>query len=187
MGTTYLRAVTSLDGYIADERDVVGPLRDWYFNATSPSSTKTTPMSTVRHSGSQRPCPTAPRISAGRRAPQVPVGDRVDVAGSTTHAAQRITLTDNSSSTRTPFGQFAVRWFPGAWVVESLSTGTARSSRGPTDGAYGCPARGIVQRDGRDEHLVDELGRTGVPVGDRLTGGRTGAAVRLSSAQGGGV
>ena|SRR5215813_8520338 len=32
MGTTYLRAVASLDGYIADERDDVGPLHDWYFS-----------------------------------------------------------------------------------------------------------------------------------------------------------
>src|SRR5262249_26741496 len=31
-GTTYLRAVASLDGYIADERDDVGPLHDWYFS-----------------------------------------------------------------------------------------------------------------------------------------------------------
>jgi hypothetical protein len=28
MGTTYLHAVASLDGYIADERDEVGPLRN---------------------------------------------------------------------------------------------------------------------------------------------------------------
>jgi hypothetical protein len=55
MGRTYLHAVASLDGYIADERDDVGPLHDWYFRATIPSSTKTTPMFTVRHSGSQRP------------------------------------------------------------------------------------------------------------------------------------
>jgi hypothetical protein len=43
-GTTYLHAVASLDGCIADERDDMGPLHDWYFNATIPSSTKTPPM-----------------------------------------------------------------------------------------------------------------------------------------------
>ena len=32
MSTTYLHAVSSLDGYIADEHDQVGPLHDWYFN-----------------------------------------------------------------------------------------------------------------------------------------------------------
>lgn len=32
MATTYLHAVSSLDGYIADEHDQVGPLHDWYFN-----------------------------------------------------------------------------------------------------------------------------------------------------------
>ena len=32
MGTTYLHAVASLDGYIAHEDDDVGPLHDWYFN-----------------------------------------------------------------------------------------------------------------------------------------------------------
>jgi hypothetical protein len=55
VGATYLHAVASLDGYIADERDDVGPLHDWYFNGDHPSSTTTTPMFTVRHSGSQWP------------------------------------------------------------------------------------------------------------------------------------
>jgi hypothetical protein len=36
MGTTYLHAVASLDGDIADERDDVGPLHDWYFNGDHP-------------------------------------------------------------------------------------------------------------------------------------------------------
>ena len=54
MATTYLHAVPSLAGFIADERDDVGPLHDWYFNGDHPSPTKTTPMFTVRHSGSQR-------------------------------------------------------------------------------------------------------------------------------------
>ena len=36
MGTTYLHAVSSLDGYIADEHDDVGPLHDWYFNGDHP-------------------------------------------------------------------------------------------------------------------------------------------------------
>jgi hypothetical protein len=29
MGTTYLHAVASLDGFIADKREDVGPLHDW--------------------------------------------------------------------------------------------------------------------------------------------------------------
>jgi dihydrofolate reductase len=36
MGMTYLHAVASLDGCIADERDEVGPLHDWYFNGDHP-------------------------------------------------------------------------------------------------------------------------------------------------------
>lgn len=36
MGSTYLHAVASLDGYIADERDDVGPLHDWYFAGDQP-------------------------------------------------------------------------------------------------------------------------------------------------------
>ena len=36
MGTTYLHAVASLDLYIADERDDVGPLHDWYFKGDHP-------------------------------------------------------------------------------------------------------------------------------------------------------
>jgi dihydrofolate reductase len=36
MGTTYLHAVASLDGYIANEGDDVGPLHDWYFKGDHP-------------------------------------------------------------------------------------------------------------------------------------------------------
>src|SRR3954454_10579690 len=36
MGRTYLHAVASLDGFIADERDDVGPLHDWYFAGDHP-------------------------------------------------------------------------------------------------------------------------------------------------------
>src|SRR5438874_5329112 len=36
MVTTYLHAVASLDGYIADERDDVGPLHDGYVNGERP-------------------------------------------------------------------------------------------------------------------------------------------------------
>src|ERR1700743_3863347 len=36
MGTTYLHAVASLDGYIADEHDDPGPLFDWYYNGDRP-------------------------------------------------------------------------------------------------------------------------------------------------------
>lgn len=55
MATTYLHAVASLDAYIADERDDVGPLHDWYFNGDHPLVDEDPPMFTVRHSGSQRP------------------------------------------------------------------------------------------------------------------------------------
>lgn len=34
--TTYLHAVASIDGFIADEHDGVGPLHDWYFNGDQP-------------------------------------------------------------------------------------------------------------------------------------------------------
>ncbi len=36
MATTYMHAVASLDGYIADEKDEVGSLHDWYFNGDHP-------------------------------------------------------------------------------------------------------------------------------------------------------
>ena len=32
MGATVMHNVVSLDGFIADENDQVGPLFDWYFN-----------------------------------------------------------------------------------------------------------------------------------------------------------
>lgn len=36
MGTTYLHAVASLDGYIAHEHDDVEPLFEWYYNGDRP-------------------------------------------------------------------------------------------------------------------------------------------------------
>lgn len=36
MSTVVMHAVTSIDGYIADESDEVGPLFDWYFNGDQP-------------------------------------------------------------------------------------------------------------------------------------------------------
>jgi dihydrofolate reductase len=36
MSTVVMHAVTSLDGYIADDNDEVGPLFDWYFNGDHP-------------------------------------------------------------------------------------------------------------------------------------------------------
>ena len=38
--TTYLHAVASLDGYIADEQDDVGPLHEWYFAGDQPIRAK---------------------------------------------------------------------------------------------------------------------------------------------------
>jgi dihydrofolate reductase len=36
MSTVVMHAVTSVDGFIADEHDEVGPLFDWYFNGDQP-------------------------------------------------------------------------------------------------------------------------------------------------------
>ncbi|HVK35489.1 MAG TPA: dihydrofolate reductase [Microlunatus sp.] len=36
MSTVMMHAVVSVDGYIANENDEVGPLFDWYFNGTEP-------------------------------------------------------------------------------------------------------------------------------------------------------
>src|SRR3954466_9012642 len=36
VSTVVMHAVTSVDGYIADENDEVGPLFDWYFNGDQP-------------------------------------------------------------------------------------------------------------------------------------------------------
>jgi dihydrofolate reductase len=36
MGATYVHGVASLDGYIADGQDDVGPLFDWYYNGDRP-------------------------------------------------------------------------------------------------------------------------------------------------------
>ncbi|MGW4641850.1 dihydrofolate reductase family protein [Sphaerisporangium sp. NPDC004334] len=36
MGTVIMHNVASVDGFIADENDEVGPLHDWYFNGDTP-------------------------------------------------------------------------------------------------------------------------------------------------------
>ena len=36
MGTVMMHSVVSVDGFIADENDGVGPLHDWYFSGDSP-------------------------------------------------------------------------------------------------------------------------------------------------------
>ena len=36
MGTVIMHNVVSVDGFIADENDDVGPLHDWYFNGDTP-------------------------------------------------------------------------------------------------------------------------------------------------------
>ncbi|MFI7611219.1 dihydrofolate reductase family protein [Nonomuraea terrae] len=36
MGTVFMHNVVSVDGFIADENDDVGPLHDWYFNGDTP-------------------------------------------------------------------------------------------------------------------------------------------------------
>jgi dihydrofolate reductase len=48
VSTVVMHAVTSVDGYIADENDEVGPLFDWYFNGDQPI---------VDESGEQRHAP----------------------------------------------------------------------------------------------------------------------------------
>ena len=39
MSTVITHAVVSVDGFIADKNDEIGPLFDWYFNGDVPSGT----------------------------------------------------------------------------------------------------------------------------------------------------
>ena len=36
MGTVIMHNVVSVDGFIADQKDDVGPLQEWYFSGVSP-------------------------------------------------------------------------------------------------------------------------------------------------------
>jgi hypothetical protein len=65
MGTTYLHAVASLDGFIADEHDDVGPLHDWYFSGDHPLVDEDHPEVHGAPSGSQQPRPTT-CVACGR-------------------------------------------------------------------------------------------------------------------------
>ena len=55
MGTTYLHAVARWTATLPMSATTWGRSTTGISTATIPSSTKTTPMFTVRHSGSQRP------------------------------------------------------------------------------------------------------------------------------------
>ncbi|UOZ03098.1 dihydrofolate reductase family protein [Amycolatopsis sp. WQ 127309] len=50
MGTVIMQNVVSVDGFIADERDDVGPLHEWYFSGDTPI-TETSPDEEFDHSG----------------------------------------------------------------------------------------------------------------------------------------
>ncbi|TDC55569.1 dihydrofolate reductase [Actinomadura sp. KC345] len=49
MGTVIMHNVVSVDGFIADENDGVGPLHDWYFNGDTPLTEDVDPQ--YDHSG----------------------------------------------------------------------------------------------------------------------------------------
>jgi len=69
MSTVVMHAVASVDGYIADENDEVGPLFDWYFNGDLPSSTNPWSSSMPRSVSPRPRCPTSGRSgrASGRR------------------------------------------------------------------------------------------------------------------------
>jgi hypothetical protein len=54
MSTVIMHAVVSVDGFIADDNDEVGPLFDWYFNGDHPLQDDDAPSSHPRMPVSER-------------------------------------------------------------------------------------------------------------------------------------
>jgi dihydrofolate reductase len=52
MGAVIMHSVVSVDGFIADDNDDVGPLHDWYFNGDTPITGGDQPFD---HSGTETP------------------------------------------------------------------------------------------------------------------------------------
>jgi len=66
VGTVIMHDVVSVDGFIADDKDDVGPLHDWYFSGTPRSSNAVTSSSIIPEPAAASRSP-APRWSTSGR------------------------------------------------------------------------------------------------------------------------
>jgi hypothetical protein len=65
VGTVIMHNVVSVDGFIADGNDDVGPLHDWYFSADTPITEGGDQQ--YDHSGVGRGCKVSPASASCRR------------------------------------------------------------------------------------------------------------------------
>ena len=72
MGSVIMHNVVSIDGFIADDNDDVGPMHEWYFSGDTPigRSPKEATGSIIPVSGAASDCP------AHQRNTSVPCGSR---------------------------------------------------------------------------------------------------------------
>jgi dihydrofolate reductase len=160
-GTTYLHAVVSLDGYIADEHDEVGPLHEWYFAGDQPILVEDDPDV---HGGSPF------RVSAASADYLRGVWSRLSVLVIGRHQFD----TMNGWEGRPPAGEHVVvvshRPKPEGWHPEasyhfapSVEEGIARAKELAGDGEIGIGA-GDVGGQALSLGLVDHVAYDVVPV-----------------------
>ncbi|HWD06175.1 MAG TPA: dihydrofolate reductase [Amycolatopsis sp.] len=164
MGMTYLHAVASLDGFIADEHDDVGPLHEWYFAGDHPLAFTDDPDYAEAHGG-------APfRVSAASADYVRGLWERQRVLVIGRH---QFDLTDGWSGHPPAGGHVVVvshRPRPVGWHPEapyhfagSVEAGLARARELAGDGDIGIGA-GDVGGQALELGLVDHVAMDVVPV-----------------------
>ncbi|UQX86984.1 dihydrofolate reductase family protein [Jatrophihabitans telluris] len=159
MSTVVMHAVTSVDGYIADQNDEVGPLFDWYFNGDQPI---------VDESLDQQHAPF--RVSAVSQSYVRPFWDSIRV---TIQGRHLFDLT-NGWDGRPPAGEHLIvvshrpkpdGWHPEADVpfFDDVAAAVAEARRRAGDGAVAVCA-GDVGGQAFALGLVDEVAIDVVPV-----------------------
>jgi dihydrofolate reductase len=157
--TVVMHAVASLDGFIADEHDEVGPLFDWYFNGDRP-------ILDEQDDGSHGPF----RVSSASLAYVRPFWDRI---GATIQGRHLFDLT-NGWDARPPAGEHLIvvshrpkpdGWHPEADVpfFDDVAAAVAEAKRRAGDRAVAVCA-GDVGGQAFALGLVDEVAIDVVPV-----------------------
>jgi dihydrofolate reductase len=159
MATVMVHAVVSVDGFIADEHDDVGPLFDWYFNGDRPI---------VDDEGEAQHAPF--RVSAASQAYVAPMWAAI---GATVMGRRLFDLTDGWSG-RPPAGEHLVvvshrpkpdGWHPEADVpfFDDVAAAVAEASRRAGDRVVAVTA-GDVGGQALAAGLVDVVAMDVVPV-----------------------
>src|SRR3954468_13301173 len=163
MATVIMHAVVSVDGYIADEKDDVGPLFDWYFNGEHPIAGDVAVADVDEDHGPFR-------VSATSRGYVGPFWDSI---GATIMGRHLFDLT-NGWEAQPPAGEHLLvvshrpkpeGWHPEADVpfLDDVAAAVAEARRRADDGVVAVGA-GDVGGQALARGLIDEVALDVVPV-----------------------